>query len=597
MFAGFRRFNMTSHRFISLLLIIVSAFAFSFAQTSGGATDEKQTQQIALLEQIAKDAEGLRVAESRAIVAAKLGEGFWRYDEKRAREFFQRSISDLIAAQTEAEANKKQAGSLYGLINGTSPRQEILTMIASRDAAFALDAFYKSRPERIAQALADTAEKKKGEIQQYAQNEIAFEQTLINRLSEQDPQRALKLLRQSLDRGVTYESIALIEKYKTKDLDIANQIAAEVGDKLLSADFEKDSQSFSLAAGFVTEYGKKPEPDEKPVKVDDRILRDLTAKIARMILKGGDEDSYDIESLLPIIEQYSPENLSALRQKKAKYDKDNKREEYDAYSKFMESNPSPEKLVSEAAKFSDEFKNQIYYAAAEKSAQNGNVAQARKIIQSKLPEEESENYLSQINNSIIQQLIGEGKYGEANALINQIPLDSNRFYFLIQLATTMYQKNPAENKKQALTVLDQARALVPQPAETIEDLSFLMMIAGTLAEIEPEQSFQVAESLTYPVNEFVEASAIVGKYRNDGSVRQGEMLVNSYGTISGIFSLNPILTTLQKNDFKRTLTFVNGFQRLEVRISLEMQLIDNSPTDKSVTSAMPIGITSNPNKR
>jgi hypothetical protein len=50
-------------------------------------TNEKQ--QMALFEQIAKDAEALRLAENRALISAKLAEGLWRFDEKRARAFFQ----------------------------------------------------------------------------------------------------------------------------------------------------------------------------------------------------------------------------------------------------------------------------------------------------------------------------------------------------------------------------------------------------------------------------------------------------------------------------------------------------------------------------
>lgn len=587
---------MLNYRLPSLSLIIVFAFSFALAQTSDEKIKENQKQQIALLEQIAKDAEGLRLAENRALVSAKLGDGFWKHDEKRARDFFQASVNELIAAQTQAEANKKQYGNLYSLVNGVSPRFEILMMIVEHDAEFALDAFYKSRSAKVAQALTDTNEKKKAENQQFTYSEINFEQTLINRVSEQSPQRALKLIRESLKKGISYEAFGLIEKIRTKDLEVANQIAAEVADKLLSADFEKDTQSFSLTASFVAEYGKKSETPEKAVRIDEKILRELTLKVAKSILDSEEDGYYEIEYILPIIEKHAPETVAALKQKKAKLDKNSKREEYEAYNKFIESNPSPEKLLSEADKFSDEFKNQIYYSAAEKAAQNGNLAQAQKIIQSKLPEAEGESYLTQINQSVISQAITNGKFDEANALINQTPADNTRFYLLISLATSIYQKNPAGNKKQSLGVLEQARALIPQPSETLEDMSSLVYLATTLAEIEPEQSFQIVESLVYPINEFVEASAVVGKYRNDGTLRQGEMLVNNYGAVNGLSSVSPIITTIKKNDPKRTLNFINNFQRLEVRIGLQMLLIDDSaPADASPSlSATPsIGITVN----
>jgi len=564
---------------LRLSLIVVVSFNLALAQVVDDKSKENEKQQIALFEQIAKDAEALRLPENRALISAKLAEGLWRFDEKRARAFFQASVGELITAQIQAEANKKQAGMLYGLVNGISPRQEILTMIAARDAEFALDAFYKSRPAKIAQILINPEEFKKPTSQQFVQNEIYFEQSLIARVSEQNPQRAIKLIRESLAKSVTYEAIGLIEKIKVKDPELAAEFAGEVADKLLATDFNKTNQDFSIAGSFVTQYGKKPEEGEKMVKVDEKKLRGLAALIAKNILKADEDYHYEIESLLPIIEKFAPENVAALKQRKARMENTSERREYAAYEKFIESNPSPEKLLSEAEKFPESFRNQIYYAAAEKSAQTGNVAQAQKIISTNMSQEEAENYLTQINYSLISKAITDGRFEEANLLINEIPAENARFASLVQLATSIYQKNPAENKKQTLAILEQARAIIPQPAETIEEMSNLMQLAMTLAEIEPEQSFQTIEAMTQPINEYVEASAIVSKYRNEGMLRQGEMVINSYGGVSGFYNLNPVLTRIKNKDFKRTLSFINGFQRLEVRVNLLIQLIDLTPPE------------------
>lgn len=569
---------MWKFRLFGLCLLMISFGALVFAQNSDEKKDAKQKQQNALLEQIAKNTEGLRLAENRALVLAKLGDSFWTTDEKRARQFFQESVNALIAAQNEVENERKpQQGSLYGLIYGTAPRQEILMVIANRDAEFALDAFYKSRPAKIAQAMtagANNEEKKDSESSQYALNETSFEQGLINKVGEQSPQKAVKLLRESLAKGITYEALSLIEKLRTKDIDLANQFAAEVGDKLASADFEKDNNASNLAVSFVSEYGKKPEPDQKNViKVDEKLLRSLTGKVVKNMLKS-EESGYEVEYILPIAEKYAPETVSALKQKKSKYDKENRQEEYQAYEKLMEGDPSPEKLLSEAEKFPEEMRNQIYYQAAEKIASKGNVEAAKKLITSRLPEGDRDTYLTQINYNLIQQAITAEKYDEAALLINQIPADSSRFYFLIQLATTVYQKNPENNKGKALEILGQARNIIPQQVETLEDISFLMQLAATVAEIDAEQAFPIIENLTYQLNEYIEASVIVGRYRNDGTTRKGEIIVNSYGSISGLSSMSQILMTLRKKDFTRAAAFVNGFQRLDVRVSLEMQLIE-----------------------
>src|SRR4028119_1202527 len=96
-------------RLFTLSFIVFVFFNLALAQVADDKTKESEKQQLALIEQIAKDAETLRLAENRALVSAKLAEGLWRYDAKRAREFFQTSVNELIGAQIQAESNKKQA--------------------------------------------------------------------------------------------------------------------------------------------------------------------------------------------------------------------------------------------------------------------------------------------------------------------------------------------------------------------------------------------------------------------------------------------------------------------------------------------------------
>ncbi len=343
---------MYKSRLFLLSLLIVFSVNFALAQSADDKKKEAEKQQLALLDLISKDGEALRLSENRALIAAKLGEAYWRYDEKRARAFFQSAVNEVIAAQTQAEADKKQAGILYNLINGVSPRQEILTIIAARDAEFALDAFYQSRPAKLTAILTNPEELKKPTSQQFIQTEIYYEQSLISRVSDQNPQKALKLIRDSLSKGVTYEAISLIDKLNIKNPELAVQFAGDVADKLLATDFDKPNQDLSLASSFITQFGKKPEEGEKLVPVDERKLRDLTGLVARQLLKSEDEYG-DFESLMPIIGKYSPENLAAVKKRQAKLENTGERREYSAYEKFMESNPSPEKILSEADKYSE----------------------------------------------------------------------------------------------------------------------------------------------------------------------------------------------------------------------------------------------------
>jgi hypothetical protein len=369
-------------RMFSLLLVAVVSFNLAQAQTSAEKSEEIEKQQLALFEQIAKDAEALRSPKTALWWRQNSPKAFGNTMKNAPALFLKRRFSELVVAQIQAEANKKQAGMLYGLVNGISPRQEILTMIAAHDAEFALDSFYKSRPAKFNGILTNPEEMKKPTSRQFVQSEISFEQTLIARVSEQNPQRAVKLARESLAKGVTHEVLALIEKIKIKDPELAAQFAGEVADKLLAADFDRMNQEFSLAASFVAQYGKKAEAEEKPLKVDEKKLRDLTSLLARLILKSDDQYSYEIENLLPIFEKFSPEISPPLNKKRRSWTTRANGANTRLTKNLWKAIPRRKKFCPKPTSFRIVPQPNVLHGGG-KIAQSGNLAQAQKSSKQK----------------------------------------------------------------------------------------------------------------------------------------------------------------------------------------------------------------------
>jgi len=145
---------------------------------------------------------------------------------------------------------------------------------------------------------------------------------------------------------------------------------------------------------------------------------------------------------------------------------------------------------------------------------------------------------------------------------------------LIYLATTIYQKDPKENQKWAATVLDQARSLVSDTPEKTSEINSLVNVAAAYAQIEPVQAFRLIESLTSPLNEYSEAAAVVAKFNDYGNFRKGEYPMSAGNNPLGVYSLTSVLQTLKGKDFDRVIRFTNGFSRLDVRVSLMIQLVD-----------------------
>ncbi len=303
-------------RFLFVFVLFIFPFSI-FAQSNDEAAKEKLRQETALLEQILADAKNLRLPENRAFIYAKVGNALWQTDEKRARAFFQNSIADLIAAQTEAEAEKGKKEYLNNLIYGQSPRWDILQTIATRDAEFALDAMLKTRPVKIAQAISNLTGNYQSQSHRYAQNEIHSEQRIIAMVVEQSPQRAVKLLRESLKKEVSYDTVNLLRKIHQKDPETANEIAEAVGQKLLDTKLDEYNQDSSFLQNFLVEFGQvKTQETPAMLKISDRMLRDLADKLVKFVLRPNATSFYTNPSALKVLERFFPASIAQIMQKK-----------------------------------------------------------------------------------------------------------------------------------------------------------------------------------------------------------------------------------------------------------------------------------------
>ena len=213
--------------------------------------EEKLRRNLALLEQILMDARGLKLPENRAFVSAKAGSVLWNAGPKRARQLFESAVTDLIAGQNEAEAERQtNSRNFQQMKYGQQPRWTILFMIGSCDAAFALEAMTRSRTPRLERAIADSRMGENTTARQFANEESQNEQRLIAMAADQDPALAIRQVRESLKRGVNYYTLSLLRKIASKNPEAAAGLAAEAIKKLLDDDFRVNAQSAETLSQF-----------------------------------------------------------------------------------------------------------------------------------------------------------------------------------------------------------------------------------------------------------------------------------------------------------------------------------------------------------
>ncbi len=373
----------------SLFCLLVCVFPiFIFAQDSDETAKTKQRRQTVLTEQILVDIPNLKLGENRALVYAKLGNIVWKTDEKRARAFFQNAVGELINAQISAEADKKNSGYQIDLMTGQTTRPQILQSIAARDAELALEYLYKTRPEAISKALSiPTAKNSKisnssNNYSYLAQNEINLEQGFVRLAADQSPERAVKLLKESLKKGFSNETLNLLKKLHAKDALIADELASEIVGKLHSAGFNSQNpvnyQNINISINFLNEFIREKNPTEKALKFDDSQMRSLADKLISFYLQQNENRGYyDAYSILPIAEKLAPSSVERLKQTRRNSPRHGIYSDYDPeVGKLLNGETTAEQLLSAAKKFPVSSRRQIYQRAANKLAQQGDINRA-----------------------------------------------------------------------------------------------------------------------------------------------------------------------------------------------------------------------------
>src|SRR5687767_14492338 len=160
-----------------------------YAQKDDEAARERQRKIIAVAESLIADARQLILPENRAAVLASTGSRLWEVDQKRAMNLFEDAVSELLAAQAEAEIEHKK-GRQNELLTGGSTRPSVLHAIAARNADFALKSLYRTRPVSIERFLTISPKDTKirtlsGNETHLAQNELGLEQALLKLAADQ----------------------------------------------------------------------------------------------------------------------------------------------------------------------------------------------------------------------------------------------------------------------------------------------------------------------------------------------------------------------------------------------------------------------------
>ncbi|HVQ56843.1 MAG TPA: hypothetical protein VMS29_08815 [Pyrinomonadaceae bacterium] len=599
---------------VMLMSVFVSGQAPSPTPTPANAEKtEKQKDLekriVEMLDEATSSVGTLKLAQNRAVVCAMAGDLYWQFDEKRARELFRMAGNDLINANIEAEREKKETESPYaGIFEfGGEARGEILPLIAKHDADLALELLVQTRSPKLVEAMARAAEpnaKSSGDMFDFnpdryrVQQEIALEQRFALLAAEQNPDKAIKLIKDSLAKGISWNVMPLLQKLHEKDPKKAQSLADDVVAKIVDTDLTKKFEDLQAAIRFLQGSTNPNAPktvDEKKFKFTEAHLKDIANKIASTLLEQPIPMSLQMTMLMGRViddlEKFVPERMPNLRQKQANAVRSMPPEfsRMQQQQKIWNPNSTPEEILANWPKYNEMERASAGMVLVGKIAQIDEDARAKKLID-QIPDEKTRDQAREAYESArIGRASSEGKLDEAKKLISNLTKKKTQIQKLVALAIGYFRKGTDKDKETAAGLMKDAKALTSEFPEDEDELNDLMEIVRGYAVVNPDESFRLFEPVVDQINDFLQASAILSKYnKRNRNFKKGELVMRINGNSSDgllLFRYIKQMQMLGKADLNRMALLSDRFQRSDARTIVKLFVVQGFLRDDKKTES------------
>ena len=612
-------------RYLGLIIsvILLATFVtFSQVQPSDNDADKEKNQKerdkrvVQMLDSAVVDANTLVLPQNRAIVLAIAGDLYWKFDDKRSRELFRNAAAELVLFNQEDEKEKRQNADnpLAELMDiGNDARSQILVLVAKHDAELALDLLLQTRSAKLADAMnrASLPNAKQPSVMDlnpeslHVRQEISLEQQFALMATDENPERAVKLIKESLAKGISSDVLPLLQKLSKKDSKKAVELAGDVIKKVVDSDLVKNEQDLQVAVSFL-QYAYKPptsaDTKEKPFAFSYSQVMDLADKIANTLLQPSKSMMFAmiLNMAMPMLEKFVPDKAVLLRQRHAEMQGSMPTELSSIMDsqKLFDANSTPEDIIAQLPKLKNEFlKANAYDALAKKIGEIDDEARAKKLID-QIPDDKARaSAQEQFDVAKIGRSAMAGKLDEARKTIGTLTKKKTQIQRLVSLAIEFQKKGGEKDTATARSLMKDAKALTNDVAQTENDLADVMEVVKGFATVDPDTAFRMFEPVIGRINDYVQASSVLATFQPQSSLfRNGELIMkfNGNGTDMLLFRYTPQMQILGKTDLDRMYLLSDQFARPDSRMIVKLFVLqgylkdEKQPGTPSTTSGIAI---------
>ncbi|HEX6045689.1 MAG TPA: hypothetical protein VFZ22_14445 [Pyrinomonadaceae bacterium] len=577
-----------------LILILIATFALlgvvpaqQFNDKGQREAKAKEQQELekkttALLNEVVSASWSLKSPENRSFVMTSAADLLWSSDQKRARTLYWDALNSLnltTATRTPGENPSKaeQEKLTQEFLSNFELRQNMLRKVARKDPQLALDMLRATRQVPPSSQYVKARQ---------LPDDRDLEQEIATEVIARDPAQALKLARDSLAKGFSYELMNLLYLLNQKDSEKALQFAGEIIAKLRSANLATDLKASAIAVELLqssrthTARLVNASTYRGPISLalSDEQKRELVDSLtnAMLTLTANSNLLNRINYLWPEVDQFFPERRAALEKKLGTFNQTLSRDwrEGEIFNTLIREGRA-EELVRKASSPEGEKGRAVWYGqAALIAVGRGETESFRELVAKEIKDETDRNrVLDFLDSQELELAVFKKRVDDLQKLLPKIRRKEARARAMAELAMLLKEKG---EDQAASELLDDAATMIKTDLQSESQTNALLALLGAYAVVDPPKAFAMAERTIDQANSQLAALLLLDRVFKTGAIKKGELLLEQTSSMPidfMVFKYRKSVAALAKADFGRTRALAERFDRNELRVMARLLIV------------------------
>jgi len=550
---------------VTILLVASTVCAQTDTKREKEAAElEKKT--LALVNEIASAAWGLKLPENRVFIMTSTADLLWSFDEKRARNLYWEAVNTInsIGTANLKSGDREKIRQDYFLT--LKLRRTVLREVARHDSQLALDMLRASRqvpPRDLGNAFSE---------------ERQFEQEVAGEIAARDPAQALQFARESLAKGLTWQLVTLLQQLQQRDAEKASLFAGEVITKLQTVNVATDLQA-SVTALYLLQGSRTREVSRgevKPLTLADDQKQQVVEMLVTAALSASANSHllFQINEVMPEIEQFLPEKRAALERKLETFNQTlTKEQRYQNTYNGLIRRGMQEDIIRIAASGDSYTQAYLYQQAVMIAVARGNTDAFREFVGKEVSDSERQKVLDLLDVEEINMAVDLKKLDYLRKLVPKIERREERARAMAELAMMLKEKG---EDAEAASLLEDAATMIKTNLKDEKQTNALLSLLCAYAVVDPPKAFVLAERTVDRANSQISLLMLLDRVVKSGAVKKSEIILDQAGIMQldfMVFKYGKGVAALAKSGFNRTTTLADRFDRNELRLLAQLLIV------------------------